>query len=62
MESDGYVSTDNRFGRYGSFYRSIPLPEGIKSEEAKANFRDGVLEISMPSPQRESRQRQISIT
>jgi HSP20 family protein len=47
---------------YGSFYRSIPLPEGIKTEEAKANFRDGVLEISMPSPQRESRHRQIAIT
>lgn len=48
---------------YGSFYRSIPLPEGIDTEKAKANFRDGVLEISMPSPQQEGpRERQIEIT
>jgi HSP20 family protein len=47
---------------YGSFYRSIPLPEGIKAEDAKANFRDGVLEISMPAPQREGRRRQIDIS
>jgi HSP20 family protein len=47
---------------YGSFYRSIPLPEGIKAEEAKANFRDGVLEISIPAPQREGRRRQIDIS
>jgi HSP20 family protein len=47
---------------YGSFYRSIPLPEGIKAEEAKANFRDGVLEISMPAPQREGRRRQLEIS
>jgi HSP20 family molecular chaperone IbpA len=28
----------------------IPLPEGAISEQAKANFRDGVLEITMPVP------------
>jgi HSP20 family protein len=47
---------------YGSFYRCIPLPEGIKIDEAKANFRDGVLEITIPSPQREARHRQIAIS
>lgn len=47
---------------YGSFFRSIPLPEGVNSEEAKASFRDGVLEITMPAPQREERRRQIEIT
>ena len=35
---------------YGSFYRVIPLPEGAITEQAKANFRDGVLEITMPVP------------
>ena len=35
---------------YGSFYRVIPLPEGAITEQAKANFRDGVLEITMPAP------------
>ncbi|MBO0722987.1 MAG: Hsp20/alpha crystallin family protein [Blastocatellia bacterium] len=47
---------------YGSFYRCIPLPEGINAEEAKANFKDGVLEISIPAPQHESRHRQIPIS
>jgi HSP20 family protein len=28
----------------------IPLPEGAISDQAKAQFRDGVLEISMPAP------------
>lgn len=47
---------------YGSFYRTIPLPEGVHGEAAKASFRDGVLEISMPAPHREERRRQIEIS
>ena len=35
---------------YGSFYRMIPLPEGAMSDQAKATFRDGVLQITMPAP------------
>lgn len=35
---------------YGSFYRAIPLPEGIIAESAQASFRDGVLEITMQAP------------
>lgn len=35
---------------YGSFYRVIPLPEGAITEQAKATFQDGVLEITMPAP------------
>jgi HSP20 family protein len=46
---------------YGSFYRSIPLPEGVSDEDVKASFRDGVLEIKMPVPKREQRHRQIEI-
>jgi HSP20 family protein len=37
---------------YGSFYRSIPLPEGTKLEDVKATFADGVLEVSAPLPAR----------
>jgi HSP20 family protein len=36
--------------RYGSFERSISLPEGIKAEDLKAIYRDGVLELSAPMP------------
>jgi HSP20 family protein len=35
---------------YGSFYREIPLPEGTITDQAKASFKDGVLEITMPAP------------
>jgi HSP20 family protein len=35
---------------YGSFYRMIPLPEGAISDQAKATFKNGVLEITMPAP------------
>jgi HSP20 family protein len=35
---------------YGSFYRAVPLPEGVKIEDVKASFADGVLEVSVPLP------------
>lgn len=46
---------------YGSFYREIPLPSGIKPEEANATFRDGVLEITMPAPARQPTSRRVEI-
>lgn len=33
---------------FGSFYRSVPLPEGIKLDDVKASCADGVLEVSVP--------------
>jgi HSP20 family protein len=35
---------------YGSFYRAVPLPDGVKLEDVKATFNDGVLEVSLPLP------------
>jgi HSP20 family protein len=35
---------------YGSFCRTIPLPEGTMTDQAKATFKDGVLEVRMPAP------------
>ena len=35
---------------YGSFYRVIPLPEGAIADQAKATFKNGVLEIKLPAP------------
>jgi HSP20 family protein len=35
---------------YGTFYRSIPLPEGVIPESAQATFKDGVLEITLQAP------------
>lgn len=36
--------------RYGTFERAVSLPEGIKADELKATYRDGVLELSAPLP------------
>jgi HSP20 family protein len=42
---------------YGSFSRAIPLPEDAKIDDAKASFNDGVLEITVPAPQAQKKQR-----
>ena len=55
---EGYYRSERS---YGSFYREIPLPSGVKGEEAKASFRNGVLEIAMPAPARQSGSRRIDI-
>lgn len=47
---------------YGSFYRSIPLPEGVDAEQANASFQNGVLEITVPLPQQKSRGRRLEIS
>ncbi len=33
---------------YGSFSRSVQLPEGVDVDAADANFRDGVLTLTLP--------------
>jgi HSP20 family protein len=43
---------------YGSFYRTIPLPEGVSTEGAQAKFQDGVLEVTIPMPRREEQHKQ----
>jgi HSP20 family protein len=40
---------------YGSFYRTIPLPEGAVADSAKADFKDGVLEVVIQTPPQEVR-------
>ena len=47
--------------QFGFFYRRIPLPEGADSEQAKAKFHDGILEITIPAPERQAKRRQIQI-
>jgi HSP20 family protein len=47
---------------YGSFYRTVPLPEGAKIDDMKATFTDGVLEVSVPLPARpEAKMRKVEI-
>jgi HSP20 family protein len=48
--------------RYGEFYREIPLPEGVQAEQARAQFQNGVLEVSIPVAQQASKRREIPIS
>ena len=36
--------------RYGSFSRSMPLPQGVDPDQIEADYKDGVLEVSIPVP------------
>jgi HSP20 family protein len=38
--------------RYGAFQRTIPLPNEVNSEETKASFRHGILEVKVPKAER----------
>jgi HSP20 family protein len=57
-KQDGMVQSERR---YGMFRRQIALPEGVNAEQATASFKDGVLEVTMPAPQRQAHGRQIEI-
>ncbi len=46
---------------YGHFYREIPLPEGLKTDTAKANFKNGVLEITFDAPKSAQNRHRIQI-
>ncbi len=35
---------------YGSFYRRLPLPEGVDPSKVTAKFSEGVLEVDIPLP------------
>jgi HSP20 family protein len=46
---------------YGSFYRCVPLPQGVQAENVSATFKDGVLEVKMPAPD-QKQARHVEIT
>jgi HSP20 family protein len=55
---EGFFRTERS---YGSFYRQIPLPETVKTENAVATFNNGVLEITMPAAKVEPVTRKLEI-
>jgi HSP20 family protein len=48
VEKEGYFRTERS---YGKFHRMVTLPEGAKTEEAKATYNNGVLEVTIPVPE-----------
>jgi HSP20 family protein len=44
-EDKGYTRHELR---YGSFSRTLPLPDGASESDIKASYKDGILEIRVP--------------
>ena len=57
-KNEGYYRAERT---YGSFYRTLTLPEGVKVDEAKAVIRDGVLEVVIPTTKVEEKKRTLAI-
>ncbi len=47
---------------YGQFYRLIPLPENANLDQARAEFQNGELRVTIPVPERKPTSRQIPIS
>jgi HSP20 family protein len=47
---------------YGHFHRAIPLPEGANTANARAEFRNGELRVTVPVDAPQSNRRQIPIS
>ena len=56
-KNEGYYRVERAFG---SFSRSLTLPQGIDPEGVTANFEHGVLEVRIPKPE-ERKPRRIEI-
>jgi HSP20 family protein len=54
---EGYVRVERS---YGSFRRSLTLPEGVEPEAVSASFDRGVLEVRIPKPE-ERKPRRVAI-
>ncbi len=55
---EGYYHTERS---YGAFRRLVPLPEGVNTDQAKAQFKDGVLEVTVPIPEAARKRREVPI-
>src|SRR4030095_7195584 len=58
-DREGYFRSERS---YGSFCRVVPLPEGAMTDQAKASFHDGVLEVTLPAPPQATKSRKLEIT
>jgi HSP20 family protein len=56
-KNEGFYRVERAFG---SFSRSLTLPQGIDAEAVTANFENGVLEVRIPKPE-ERKPRRIEI-
>jgi HSP20 family protein len=52
--SDRFYRFERRFGQ---FSRSVTLPAGIKEDDIKADYKDGVLAVRVPKPEEQKPKR-----
>lgn len=55
---EGYFHSERAYGR---FSRSIRLPEGAKTDQASAQFTNGVLEVGVPIPEAQQKRQEIPV-
>jgi HSP20 family protein len=58
-ETQGGIRRSER--RYGQFYRSVPLPQGIDPNQGRAQMNNGVLEVSFPLTEVHNDKKQIPV-
>ncbi len=57
-KGEGYYRTERA---YGKFSRSIPLPNGAKTDQVKAELTNGILKVVIPAPEVKPALREIPI-
>jgi len=54
VDGERYYRIERRFG---SFQRSLALPQGVKADEVQATYEDGILEVRVPKAEQEKPRR-----
>lgn len=54
VDDERYYRIERRFG---SFQRSLALPQGVKVDEITANYEDGILTVTVPKAEEEKPKR-----
>ena len=54
VDEERYYRIERRFG---SFQRSLALPQGVKPEDISASYDDGILEVRVPKAEQEQPKR-----
>jgi HSP20 family protein len=57
-ERENYLRVEST---YGAFQRSIPLPQGVKEEDIRASYENGILEVVVPGAAQSTTPKKIPI-
>lgn len=57
VKEENFIRTERA---YGSFYRAITLPETVDAANVKANYKNGVLELTLPKKE-EAKPKEIKV-